>query len=47
MKLAENYFFRRYGFEMALKASLSEEAGLGAHGNVTIVSKANGGDWIE
>jgi hypothetical protein len=47
MKLAENYFFRRYAFDTSLKASLSEEAGLGAHGNIMIFSKANGGDWIE
>ena len=47
MKLAENYFFRCYAFDTALKASLSEEVGLGAHGNVIVVSKANGGNWIE
>ena len=46
-KFAEKYFFRRYGFDPALKASLSEEAGLGAHGNVHVISQENSGLWIE
>jgi hypothetical protein len=47
MKFTEKYFFRRYGFDTAFKASLSEEAGLGAHGNVIVVAKGNAGEWAE
>jgi hypothetical protein len=47
MKFTEIYFFRRYGFDPSLKTSLSEEAGLGAHSNVVVVSKDNAGHWTE
>jgi hypothetical protein len=47
-KFAERYFFRRYSIDTAFKTSLSEEAGLGAHGNVILVSKSSkSGDWTE
>jgi hypothetical protein len=47
MKFAEKYFFRHYALDPALKCSLSEEAGLGAHGNVIVISRDNSGQWIE
>jgi len=47
MKFAEKYFFRHYALDTALKASLSEEAGLGVHGNVTIISKENTGQSVQ
>jgi len=47
-KLTEKYFFHRYSLDPALKASLAEECGLGAHGNVIVVSRSGDTkDWIE
>lgn len=46
-KLAEKYFLRKYSFESSLKSSLSEEAGLGAHGNVIVISISNREIWTE
>jgi len=46
MKFAKKYFFHQYALDTALKASLSEEAGLGAHGNVTVISRESTGQWI-
>jgi len=47
MKFTDKYFFRRYGLDAALTASLSEESGLGSHSNVIVISKDNTGRWIE
>jgi hypothetical protein len=47
MKFTDKYFFRRYGFNSALTASLSEECGLGAHTNIIVISKDSAGHWIE
>jgi hypothetical protein len=47
MKFTDKYFFRRYGFDTALQASLSEECGLGAHSNIIVISKGKAGLWIE
>lgn len=47
MKMTEKFFFRKYSIDVSIKASLSEEVGLGAHGNVIVVSRSKCGEWVE
>ena len=47
-KFVEKYFFRHYSLLVAVKDTLGEEAGLGAHGDVILVSRRSSAEpWVE